>query len=286
MRRESLLPAERVRLLEKAGIVWDPNGQAWDDAFARWLNVAPDAYGRRAVARGHVTEDGFKLGEWQATQRTRYRRGLLTEARAVRLNESGFIWAVDMKGAKGARQPSMASAREPKPFGADPRCAARSSRDWLPKRRLDSLRKVHAGRRRAAAYPRAEAGAEVGAEGGGEVGAVIGAEIEAVIGAEIGANGIEAWHEEWRERFGCWWIALDAPTQSELGNCLGALSLHVGSRLSTMLGRQPPRGGGGVGGGVGRGVGGHALGSCRRARLRMARRGVRVRARAPRASLV
>ena len=48
-----------------------------------------------------------------------------------------------------------------------------------------------------------------------------------------------AWHEVWRQRLGCWWLALPGPTRAELSNCLGALSLHLGSRLDRMLGRPP-----------------------------------------------
>lgn len=41
----------------------------------------------------------------------------------------------------------------------------------------------------------------------------------------------EAWLREWRERFSCWWLGLSLPTQSQLGRCMGAIGLHLGSRL-------------------------------------------------------
>lgn len=40
----------------------------------------------------------------------------------------------------------------------------------------------------------------------------------------------------WRERFDCWWLALPKPTQAQLGGCLGAVSLHLGSRFDAVLG--------------------------------------------------
>lgn len=40
-----------------------------------------------------------------------------------------------------------------------------------------------------------------------------------------------AWHAEWTRRFSCWWISLPRLSQSQLGSCMGALGLHVGSRL-------------------------------------------------------
>ena len=55
------------------------------------------------------------------------------------------------------------------------------------------------------------------------------------------------WHDAWRQRFACWWIGLPMPTQSQMGACMGALGIHLGSRLDaawratqTMMGRTPP----------------------------------------------
>ena len=39
------------------------------------------------------------------------------------------------------------------------------------------------------------------------------------------------WSEEWTRRISCWWMSLPGPTQGQLGGCLGALSLHISSRL-------------------------------------------------------
>lgn len=41
----------------------------------------------------------------------------------------------------------------------------------------------------------------------------------------------EVWHDEWREQFECWFIALPPPMQTQLGACMGALGLHLSSRL-------------------------------------------------------
>ena len=40
-----------------------------------------------------------------------------------------------------------------------------------------------------------------------------------------------SWLQRWRHHLSCWFVALPAPTQSQLGSCLGALALHVGSKL-------------------------------------------------------
>ena len=41
----------------------------------------------------------------------------------------------------------------------------------------------------------------------------------------------DGWLEQWEERVGCWWVGLPAPTQTQLGACMGALAIHLGSRL-------------------------------------------------------
>lgn len=51
------------------------------------------------------------------------------------------------------------------------------------------------------------------------------------------ASSEELWHRSWKRSLECWWLALPAPTQSQLGACLGALSLHFGARLDSFLGR-------------------------------------------------
>ena len=44
-----------------------------------------------------------------------------------------------------------------------------------------------------------------------------------------------SWHVEWQRRVACWWLALPAPTQTQISSCLSALSLHLGSRLDSAL---------------------------------------------------
>ena len=68
------------------------------------------------------------------------------------------------------------------------------------------------------------------------------------------ARDANAWHAQWRERIECWFLGLPMPTRTQLAHCMGALSLHLGSRLESVL--RSANVGGGVGGGVGRGVGG------------------------------
>jgi len=50
-----------------------------------------------------------------------------------------------------------------------------------------------------------------------------------------------AWLSAWQQKMECWWLGLAVPTQTDLSGCLGALALHLGSRLEAHLGRIAPR---------------------------------------------
>tara|TARA_B100000524_G_scaffold341580_1_gene235797 strand:+ start:1228 stop:2985 length:1758 start_codon:yes stop_codon:yes gene_type:complete len=55
------------------------------------------------------------------------------------------------------------------------------------------------------------------------------------LGAKSVASSSE-WFREWQRRFSCWWITLPSLTRGTVGSCLGALSLHFGSRLDALRG--------------------------------------------------
>lgn len=44
-----------------------------------------------------------------------------------------------------------------------------------------------------------------------------------------------AWLDTWAHRFSCWWLAVPPLTQERLGGCLGALGVHLASRLDASL---------------------------------------------------
>ncbi|MEU1259617.1 Helicase associated domain protein [Streptomyces chartreusis] len=82
------LDATRVHALERLGIIWDPRQQAFDRGLAH-----ATAY---AARHGHLaapvdaTQDGFPLGRWLATQRTRAET--LTDQRATALTTLDPWW--------------------------------------------------------------------------------------------------------------------------------------------------------------------------------------------------
>ena len=58
----------------------------------------------------------------------------------------------------------------------------------------------------------------------------------------------EAWLSAWTDRFECWFVGLPLPTQAQMGTCLGAMGMHLGSRLDSVarstalkLGKPPGR---------------------------------------------
>ena len=48
-------------------------------------------------------------------------------------------------------------------------------------------------------------------------------------------NESRAWFLAWRKRFDCWYLNLPVPTQTQLSGCMGALALHLGSRLDAAV---------------------------------------------------
>ncbi|WP_416972124.1 Helicase associated domain protein [Streptomyces sp. 4F14] len=82
------LDAVRVQALERLGIIWDPRQQAFDRALAHAAAYAA-RYGHLAAPVDEI-HDGFALGRWLATQRTRAET--LTAQRAAALTALDRWW--------------------------------------------------------------------------------------------------------------------------------------------------------------------------------------------------
>jgi superfamily II DNA or RNA helicase len=85
--KETLSP-ERLLRLNDLGFVWEVLETNWDQGFG-YLKIFSEREGHCRVSQGHK-ENGFSLGIWVGTQRTR-KQGLSAE-RLKRLNELGFVW--------------------------------------------------------------------------------------------------------------------------------------------------------------------------------------------------
>ena len=101
IRRRGRLSDERARRLESVpGWDWDTHETAWEDGYARLLEFVARE-GHAQVTHRYRDDDGFKLGNWVHNQRTRGRRGELSDERARRLESvPGWTW--------GSRQRSRA----------------------------------------------------------------------------------------------------------------------------------------------------------------------------------
>lgn len=82
------LDAVRVHALERLGIIWDPRQQAFDRALAHAAAYA--THNGHLAAPVEEVHDGFSLGRWLATQRTRAES--LTERRAAALTALDPWW--------------------------------------------------------------------------------------------------------------------------------------------------------------------------------------------------
>ncbi|WP_406730016.1 Helicase associated domain protein [Streptomyces sp. NBC_01794] len=82
------LDAVRVHALERLGIIWDPRQQAFDRALAHAAAYAA-RHGHLAAPVDEI-HDGFPLGRWLATQRTRAET--LTDQRATALTALDRWW--------------------------------------------------------------------------------------------------------------------------------------------------------------------------------------------------
>ncbi|WP_324609129.1 helicase associated domain-containing protein [Streptomyces scabiei] len=82
------IDAVRVQALERLGVIWDPRQQAFDRALAHAAAYAA-RHGHLAAPVDEI-HDGFPLGRWLATQRTRAET--LTDQRATALTALDRWW--------------------------------------------------------------------------------------------------------------------------------------------------------------------------------------------------
>ena len=208
--KHGTLNITRIKRLENAGIIWDPNMILWEAALARFLELQLNEQGYRELPHGErYASDGFNLYSWITVQRQQYKAGELSIDKIVRLEEAGFIWS-KRRGPRGAGVPQKGSAQDKK---AQRVADGKKSCDGPPPKRL--LQAV---------------------ADDGRVQAALDADSwhrDAPVQAWLDEA---SWHREWRRRLGCWWLAMPDLSRTELGGCLAALSLHLGARLERLIG--------------------------------------------------
>ena len=90
-RNQGKLSAEQIRLLEALGLSWQRDDTRWNVGYG----YAESYYASRGhlnVPADYISLDGFELGRWLATQRTRRKQGKISEARIARLDRLEICW--------------------------------------------------------------------------------------------------------------------------------------------------------------------------------------------------
>jgi superfamily II DNA or RNA helicase len=82
------LSESRRRRLDEIGFVWEPSDKRWEEGFSA-LQLFQNRESHCRVPASHI-ENGYQLGRWVGTQRTR--QAMLSESRRRRLDEIGFVW--------------------------------------------------------------------------------------------------------------------------------------------------------------------------------------------------
>eukprot|EP00873_Tetraselmis_striata_P009452 jgi/Tetstr1/429716/TSEL_019611.t1 len=92
--RKGRLAADRQEALQDVGVVWDPLEAEWQAMYEE-LCAFKERSGHCSVTprdKEHKT-----LGMWADTQRRRYNKGRLVEARLAKLEALGFPWSLRMQ---------------------------------------------------------------------------------------------------------------------------------------------------------------------------------------------
>ena len=89
--QSNTLPAERKQRLDALGFVWDPLEQLWEEGFKELIAYHRE-HGNCSVPRLFVTQSGNKLGIWVNNQRTKLKKGQLSDEKKRRLDALGFAW--------------------------------------------------------------------------------------------------------------------------------------------------------------------------------------------------
>ena len=86
------LSQEQIALLEQIGMSWQRDDSRFEEGFIH-AKAYQEEHGDLLVNSSFVADDGFRLGAWIATQRTRYKAGKLNQDRIDRLEALGMVWS-------------------------------------------------------------------------------------------------------------------------------------------------------------------------------------------------
>ena len=84
------LLADRIRILDELGFIWNVNDFAWTNRFNSYSNYVKET-GNMHVPKGFIY-DGFNLSKWMSKQREAYSSRKIKPERMELLDDIGFIW--------------------------------------------------------------------------------------------------------------------------------------------------------------------------------------------------
>ena len=92
-RKDTIPPDRRQRLEALPGWSWDPLSDQWEEGFS-CLREYSNREGHCRVPDGYKTNDGYRLGTWVGTQRSK--KGKMESDRRQRLEAlPGWVWRIE-----------------------------------------------------------------------------------------------------------------------------------------------------------------------------------------------
>ena len=90
-KKETLSP-EKVKLLDEAGIIWDPLEEAWQQGYKSFIAYKKEFPDTPVPAKAEYHD--FNLGQWVGIQRKVKNNKSLSVERINLLEEAGIVWAI------------------------------------------------------------------------------------------------------------------------------------------------------------------------------------------------
>ncbi len=87
------LSEDKIARLESLGFVWSVTDAAWENAFEA-LAEYKEKHNSFNIPPDYTTSQGAKLKLWVQNQRTKFRKGKLSERQIEQLNSIGFVWTM------------------------------------------------------------------------------------------------------------------------------------------------------------------------------------------------
>jgi len=93
-KRGNLNP-ERIKLLESIGFKWESQEEQREEMFKKGFQetlLYKEKTGTPNAIANYITSEGYQLGKWQSTQRSNYKKDILSFDRIELLENIGFVW--------------------------------------------------------------------------------------------------------------------------------------------------------------------------------------------------